>query len=92
MVPELDTVADEAVNLRNVYVHSSKSRINSELLWQLFPYLTDTLEFIFFASDFVEAGWNISDWCRKDKLMGHPFHGYLVKYNDNLRELKAAMG
>ena len=53
-------------------------------------FLTNSLEFIFFASDFIDAGWNIVDWCNKAKPIGHPFHDYLVYYKEDIKKLKDA--
>ena len=90
ILPDLKTAINEAVNLRNHYVHGSPSRIRAdERLYQL-AFLTDTLEFIFFASDLIDAGWNIADWCNKPKPVGHPFHNYLVNYQVGLERLKRA--
>ena len=90
ILPDLETAVNEAVNLRNHYVHGSPSRIRAdERLYQL-AFLTDTLEFIFFASDLIDAGWNITDWCSKPKPIGHPFHNYLVNYQQDLERLKRA--
>ena len=90
IVPDLETAIDEAVNLRNHYVHGSSSRIRADQRLHLLVFLTKTLEFIFFASDLVDAGWNIVDWCNKGKPMGHPFHDYLVNYQEDLERLKRA--
>ena len=90
LLPDFGTVIDEAVNLRNHYVHGTPSRIRSDQRLQLLLFLTNSLEFIFFASDFIDAGWNIADWCNKGRPIGHPFHNYLVHYKEDLKVLKDA--
>ena len=90
LLPEFGTVIDEAVNLRNHYVHGTPSRIRSDQRLQLLLFLTNSLEFTFFASDFIDAGWNIADWCNKGRPIGHPFHNYLVHYKEDLKVLKDA--
>ena len=90
LLPEFRTVIYEAVNLRNHYVHGTQSRIRSDQRLLLLQFLTDSLEFIFLASDFIDAGWNIVDWCNKGKPIGHPFHNYLVHYQEDLKRLKDA--
>ena len=90
VLPDLGTVIDEAVNLRNYYVHGTPPRIRIDQRLQLVHFLTNSLEFIFFASDFIDAGWNIVDWCNKAKPIGHPFHDYLVHYQEDLKTLKSA--
>ena len=90
LLPEFGVVIDEAVNLRNHYVHGSPSRIRSDQRLQLLGFLTNSLEFTFFASDFIDAGWNIVDWCSKGRPVGHPFHNFLVHYKEDLKMLKDA--
>lgn len=91
LLPEFETVMYEAVSLRNHYVHGSRSRIRSDQRLPLLHFLTNSLEFIFFASDFIDAGWNIADWGRKGRPIGHPFHNYLLRYKEDLKMLKEAL-
>ena len=91
LLPEFEIVMDEAVNLRNHYVHGSPTRIRSDHRLPLLHFLTNSLEFIFFASDLIDAGWDIADWCSKGKPIGHPFHNYLVHYKEDLKVLKKAL-
>ena len=90
LLPDFGTVIDEAVNLRNHYVHGTPSRIRNDQRLPLLCFLTNSLEFIFFASDLIDAGWNIADWCNREKPIGHPFHNYLVHYTEDLKMLKDA--
>lgn len=91
ILPELESVIREAVNLRNHYVHGTGSRIRIDQRTNLLPFLTNSLEFIFFASDLMDAGWNNVDWSRKAKPVGHPFHDYLVSYQEDLSRLRSAL-
>ena len=91
LLPEFGTVIDEAVNLRNHYVHGTPSRIRSDQRLQLLHFLTNSLEFTFFASDFIDAGWNIADWCGRGRPIRHPFHNFLVHYKEDLKVLKDAV-
>ena len=84
-VPNISYVIKESVDCRNYYVHGGKPKINYEETG-VFPFFVDTLEFIFAASDLIEAGWDIQDWY--DASRSHPFYWYLADYEDNLRELK----
>ena len=90
LIPEVNIVTDAAVDCRNMYVHGDVSDRNRETLPRFLIFLTNTLEFIFCASDLVELGWDIGEWCRKPKLAGHPFCDYLYAYNANLAEFKRA--
>jgi hypothetical protein len=59
--PDSYLVLDEAVNCRNHYVHGSRAKIDDqEHFFETVPFFTDTLEFVFAASDLIEAGWNIT--------------------------------
>ena len=87
-VPNVDRVAHEAVDLRNHFVHGSSTRIDYVDNSHLAAFLTDTLEFVFAASDLVDAGWNIGDWVRRGPHRHHPFGSYLEDYTENWNDLK----
>jgi len=86
--PDLVLVLDEAVNCRNHYVHGSVFNIDYNQNFNVVIFFTDTLEFVFAASELVEAGWNIRIFIEKGTTMSHPFGAYRVNYLGNLRELK----
>jgi Apea-like HEPN len=54
--PELDMVVDQAVNCRNYYVHGSPAKFDYGKHIDHVHFFTDTLEFVFAASDLLEAG------------------------------------
>ena len=84
-IPDIDEVTDAAVDLRNIYVHgSSSSAARKNKLQESISFLTDTLEFVFCASDLVDSGWKIESWDKKQKGAGHPFANYLRSYSHNL--------
>jgi hypothetical protein len=93
--PELVTVTDEAVNCRNHYVHGSGSKgprfDYSDNLDTVF-FFTDTLEFVFAASDLIEAGWDVKAWSELMTTMSHPFAQYRINYDFHLKKLKALLG
>ena len=91
VVPELELVVSEAVNLRNYCVHGTQGRGSIDQKLGLLGFFSNSLEFVFFASDLVDAGWDISEWHQKPKPLGHPFHDYLVYYQENLSRLKTAL-
>ena len=96
-LPDVDRVIEAAVDCRNLFVHgpgdnqSRNARIE-QLARQFVVFFTDTLEFIFAASDLVEAGWDIASWSEKKKFLGHPFCGYLHDYPVNLAKFKREVG
>ena len=87
-IPDIDSVTDAAVDLRNVYVHGSSSTdTRKEKLQESMPFLTNTLEFVFCASDLIECGWDIETWYERPKGIGHPFAEYLWSYSKGLSDL-----
>jgi HEPN superfamily Apea-like protein len=90
--PDLLLVLEEAVNCRNHYVHGSPARIDyRNHFFETVSFFTETLEFVFAASDLIEAGWGIGPWLKKGTSMSHPFGTYRVSYNDGVRALKALL-
>ena len=88
---DLSLVIDEAVNCRNHYVHGSKPRFDYNRNFQIVVFLTDTLEFVFAASDLLEAGWDIKTWTASGSTLSHPFASYLFDYKNRLKELVALL-
>jgi hypothetical protein len=86
--PDLTTVTDEAVNCRNYYVHGGMPKFDYSSSSMLY-FFTDTLEFVFAASDLIEAGWDVKAWCETPTSMSHPFGQYRVGYAENLRRLQS---
>ena len=85
------TVTDEAVNCRNHYIHGSKPKFDYSNNFDTVMFLADTLEFVFAASDLIEAGWDIKTWCEQGTTMSHPFGQYRVNYAENVRNLKVLL-
>ena len=91
LFPDLFLVTDEAVNCRNRYVHGTDSEIDYEKEFNTFVFLTDTLEFVFAASDLLEAGWDIIAWSKIPTSMSHPFGRYRIDYLKSLEYLKGLL-
>jgi hypothetical protein len=88
--PELQLVVDEAVNCRNHYVHGSETKIDySGSGRELISFLTNALEFVFGASELIEAGWDIRVWLSLGTTMTHPWGSFCVGYKEHLEALKA---
>jgi ApeA N-terminal domain 1 len=90
--PELAMITEKAVNCRNYFVHGSSNQdfiysSNYPIVW----FFVDTLQFVFGASDLIEAGWNIAAWAAKGTMMSHPFGMYKIEYSKNLKRLKQAL-
>lgn len=89
--PDLNTVTDEAVNCRNYYVHGTTSSLDYDRNFDLVTFFTNTLEFVFAASDLIEAGWDFRAWAMRGTTMSHPFGSYRVNYLFGLRQLQEAL-
>jgi hypothetical protein len=86
--PELEMVCDEAVNCRNFYVHGSDPVFDYEAHGNAKTFFTETLEWIFAASELIEAGWNIGPWLGRGSSMSSQFARYHINYGLALQELK----
>ncbi|MFG0598410.1 HEPN domain-containing protein [Delftia sp. WSY_9] len=89
--PELEFVGKIAVNCRNYFVHGGASASAAQVFDSQMPFLTETLEFVFVASDLIECGWSPNEWHRKGRGLGHKFSRYAMAYEQNLAELKKAL-
>jgi ApeA N-terminal domain 1 len=85
---ELLMVTDEAVNCRNYYVHGGEPRFNYDQHIDTRVLFTDTLEFVFAASDLIDAGWNINSWMAIPTAGSHPFGRFWIDYGTRLQQLK----
>ncbi|WP_155640887.1 HEPN domain-containing protein [Burkholderia pseudomultivorans] len=86
--PDLQFVASVAVKCRNFFVHGSSADIDYQKVEPLLSFLTDALEFIFAASDFIEAGWDASRWNSNPYSWGHSFTRFRSEYEMALAELR----
>jgi hypothetical protein len=89
--PELVVACDEAVNCRNHYVHGSKPSFDYSSNFDVAFFFIETLEFVFGASDLIEAGWDIKSWVEKEGLWSHPFGEYHRNYSTHLNHLKSLL-
>jgi len=85
--PNLELVTDQAVDCRNYYVHGTPGKFSYDVHSDQPIFFTDTLEFVFAASDLIEAGWDIAEWIKQGTTMSHPFGRYCVSYIERLAEL-----
>jgi hypothetical protein len=88
--PDLQLVASMAVKCRNFFVHGSSDDIDYPKVEALVPFLTDALEFIFAASDFIDAGWDAQRWNSDGHSWGHNFARFRGEYDMALTELRRA--
>ena len=76
---------------RNFLVHGSSGDIDYAKVERMVPFLTDALEFIFAASDFIEAGWDAERWVSKSGGWGHNFARFRSEYDQALTLLRNAL-
>ncbi len=89
--PDLDLVVAAAISTRNYFVHGSEGKLSHEACFEFAPFFTDTLEFIFGASDLIEAGWDAEKWNKAGTTLSHPFGRFRTSYVENLANLKAKL-
>lgn len=85
---ELRFVCSIAVRVRNFYVHGSGD-LDMEKVDPFVPLMTDALEFVFGASDFIEAGWDAARWSGGG--WGHNFSRFSGEYAAALPHFKEAL-
>ena len=91
LFPDLQLVATVAIKCRNYFVHGSAGDLDIEKLEPFIPFLTYSLEFIFSASDFIEAGWDAKPWGKKHFGWGHSFSRFRSEYRSGLAQLQIAI-
>ena len=89
--PDLELVVDQAIDCRNYYVHGSDAKIDYSMHFAQVQFFTDTLEFVFAASDLVESGWDITTWVTKGSTLSHRFAQYRFNYPEMLSALKTLL-
>lgn len=87
----IELACHQAVLCRNHYVHGSDAGFNYEDDFQSFAFITDTLEFVFSASDLIDCGWDVTNYCKDGGTASHPFHRYMVGYEVNMLALTASL-
>jgi hypothetical protein len=88
---DLNLVVQTAVKFRNFYVHGGASGLDIKAIQPLSSFLTDSLEFVFAASDLIEAGWDAGKWSNGYLSHGHSFSRFMSDYSERLNELRVAL-
>lgn len=92
MFPSLHLPCRQAVLARNHYVHGGKASFDYQKESADFVFLTNTLEFVFAASDLIEMGWDLMAWIEEGSTMTHQFGRYAVNFLENVERLKVLVG
>lgn len=82
----LHDVVDEAINCRNYFVHGTTKSVASDFYEQMYPFFTNTLEFVFGASDLIECGWDFGWFVRQGTTGSHPFGSFKVNFDGEASE------
>jgi hypothetical protein len=72
-------------------VHGGSEDFNFSAVEPFMSFLTDSLEFVFAASDLIEAGWDVTHWNSEPHGDGHTFARFRNSYDIGLAELKRAI-
>lgn len=89
LFPDIHVPCSQAVLCRNHYVHGSDPEFDYREEFGAFAFLTNTLEFVFAASDLIELGWDFIRWRDKGLGSSHDFGTYVYNYAENLTRLNA---
>lgn len=90
--PDLAYVIKTAISCRNYFVHGGSGTFNFEAAQPFVPFLTDALEFVFAASELIEAGWDGARWNHDPHGTGHNFAMFRWGYREVIPQLKRALG
>lgn len=86
---DLDCVVIVAVLARNYFVHGTDS-FGYKHYDTLMPFLIDTLEFVFVASDLIECGWDAKRWAERRPVYSHHLASYFSTYKLEILKFYAA--
>ena len=82
---QLCKATDQAVNLRNRYVHGAVFKLGEPEDFVCF--LTKTLEFVFVVSELIEAGWSTQYFSERERMFDHFISSYLHTYQWEIRSV-----
>ncbi len=86
----LCAITGAAVDCRNFFVHGSGGEPKYWQQKDIVQFFTETLEFVFTISDFVEAGWDPYSWINSPCTGGHHFlDEYLLFYQAKFETFRA---
>lgn len=86
---DLDLITHEAVKCRNHFVHGSPGSFSYAEHGDVVTHLTSVLEFLFAASDLIDAGWDIASWYKRGGVLAHPFSRVLHNWDQYAAHIRA---
>lgn len=90
-LPHLEWLGMIAVKCRNFFVHGASEDFDYDKVDGFLPFLTDALEFIFGASDLIDAGWDPRGWSSEMHGVGHSLARFRHEYHTTIGPLRAAL-
>jgi hypothetical protein len=88
---DLEWVCDRAIDCRNYLVHGGKTKFKFWGDADTFPFLTDTLKFVFAGSELVEAGWDMGTFLVTGTSMTHFMGEYKAIFAERVARLRKAL-
>ena len=85
LAPDMAFVVREAIKCRNHYVHGSDASFDYRANGDAMSLFTNTLEFVFGASELIECGWSIG----KSPVGTHPFSELVRSWTLRVQSLRA---
>jgi len=86
---DIDMVLTIAILARNYFVHGTNS-FGYKNYEDLLSFFTDTLEFVFVASDLIECGWDAKRWANRRPGFSHPLAAFYRTYKIHMPEFYLA--
>ena len=83
-LPGMEEIIAHSVQARNFFVHGTQTKFSSSTLYDLVPFFTDTLEFVFATTELQFCGWDAPRWSKQ-----HFSHSRLKWYIRTFEENKA---
>lgn len=85
---EIDLVTDAAIEVRNLFVHGTKPKLDiGKDDWSLI-FLIKTLEFSFISGYMLRLGWDMSEWRRTYAGTFQYFGRFVREYDEGLKLIK----
>lgn len=90
MFPDLEVALRTAIQCRNHFVHGPSDKFDFDKIEPFVPFCTEALEFVFAASDLIEAGWDMTRWLQDGHGSGHSFARFQWDYKEMIKGLVRA--
>ncbi len=89
-LPAMPEAIIQSVHARNFFVHGSEVKMSAQAIYDLAPFFTDTLEFVFGTSELCRCGWDAERWA-KDGYSLSRYKWYISSFQEHMKRLAAAL-